>query len=158
ALLGEHGWRLLGDEFVLIDPTTGHAWPFPRPVSLKNASIAVLDAIVPPARFGPLLTGTPKGDIRHLVPNAAALSGMDSPAAPALILFPRFGVPRDVRTMGISEVFIRLTQASTNYVALGEAGFGALTRLVTATPARAIDYPDTMTGLALVEELWSALA
>ena len=158
ALLGERGWRLMGDEFALIDPATSLAHPFPRPVSLKNASIAALEALAPPKRFGPLLKGTPKGDIRHLIPNAAASEGMNTPGRPALILFPRFGQTQAVRTMGQSEIFVRLTQASTNYVALGERGFDALTGLVTRVPARAIDYPDTASGLALVEDLWRKLA
>jgi hypothetical protein len=50
---------------------------------------------------------------------------------------------------------VRLTQASTNYTMLGERGFDALTNLVQAIPARAIDYPDTTTALALVDELWA---
>ena len=36
---------------------------------------------------------------------------------------------------------------------LAERGFEALTRLVQAIPARAIDYPDTASGIALVEAL-----
>jgi len=158
ALLGEHGWRLLGDEFALIDPQTGEAHPFPRPISLKNASIDVMAALAPPQRFGERINGTPKGDIRHLIPNTAALDGMDTPAPPALILFPRFGHAADVREVMPSEVFIRLTQASTNYVALAERGYTALTRLVTQTAARAIDYPDTASGLKLVQDLWAELA
>ena len=158
ALLGENGWRLLGDEFALIEPETGMAWPFPRPVSLKNASIEVMAAHVEASRFGPLLRGTPKGDVRHLIPNVMALRNMDSPAPTALILFPRFGAEAAVREMGASEVFIRLTQASTNYVALAERGYAALARLVTETPVRAFDFPDTAAGLALVEQLWGELA
>jgi hypothetical protein len=49
---------------------------------------------------------------------------------------------------------MRLTQASTNYVSLGRPGFDALTRLVENNPALAIDYPDTETAVALVEEFW----
>jgi len=82
---------------------------------------------------------------------------MDTPAPPTLILFPRFGASEDVRDVPPGEVFIRLTQASTNYVAMAERGFFALTRLVTQTPARAIDYPNTASGLALVEQLWGEL-
>ncbi len=154
ALLALHGWRFMGDEFVLIDPATGMAHPFPRPVSLKNASIAALMALLPAERFGPEIRGTPKGMIRHLRPDAAALAFMDEPARPARIVFPRFGFPRDVRDVLPSEAFVRLTQASTNYVALGESGFEALTGLVMQTLATAIDYPDTETALALVEALW----
>lgn len=157
ALLMEAGWRFLGDEFVLIDPASGQAHPFPRPVSLKNASIAALTAIVHADRFGPVIAGTPKGTIRHLRPDKRALDAMGEPGAPALILFPRFGFDTAIRDVPPGEVFVRLTQASTNYVALGEAGFAALTRLATQVPARAIDYPDTSAGLALVDELWAVL-
>lgn len=155
TLLAARGWRFMGDEFVLIDPATGAAHAFPRLVSLKNAAIAAVKAAVPDARFGPLLAGTPKGDIRHLVPNAAAVARMDEPATPALLLFPRFGAAADVRAVGQAEAFVRLTQASTNYAALGEAGFRALTRLVATVPAMAVDYPDGADGVAAVERLWS---
>jgi HprK-related kinase A len=154
ALLGARGWRFMSDEFALIDPATGLAHPFPRPVSLKNEAIGVMKEAVPGARFGPLLAGTPKGDIRHLVPVASAIAAMETPGRPALILFPRYGHEAETRPVGQGEVFVRLTQASTNYVALGEAGFRALTRLVREAPAQAIDYPDTEAAIAQVESLW----
>jgi hypothetical protein len=109
------------------------------------------------ARMGPVLEGTPKGRIRHLRPRADAIARMREPARPALILFPRFGEETAIRAVGPAEVFVRLTQASTNYVALGGRGFGALSALVADCPALAIDYPDTETALALVEELWREL-
>ena len=153
ALLGANGWRFMGDEFVLIEPETGLIHPFPRPVSLKNASITTLSAILPDNRFGPLLVGTPKGDIRHLIPDPAAIAAMDQTAIPRLILFPRFGFEAALRDVPPGETFVRLTQASTNYTAIGERGFTALTRLVTGVAAKAIDYPDTETALQLVEAL-----
>ncbi|MFT6569713.1 MAG: HprK-related kinase A, partial [Sphingomonas echinoides] len=36
ALLSLRGWRLMGDEFALLDPATGLLHAFPRLVSLKN--------------------------------------------------------------------------------------------------------------------------
>lgn len=153
ALLMGEGWRFLGDEFALIDPATGLAHPFPRPVSLKNEAVAVVEKALPGGRFGPPIPGTPKGDIRHLVPDAASLSTMDRPGQPALILFPRYGAAPEIRDVGQGECFVRLTQASTNYTALGETGFDALTRLVREVPAIAIDYPDTATALKQVEAL-----
>jgi HprK-related kinase A len=149
ALLSLRGWRLMGDEFALLDPATGLLHAFPRLVSLKNASVATVAAEVPADRLGPMLEGTPKGTIRHLVPDAAALAAMDAPARPALILFPSFGYDSATRDVAQSEVFVRLTQASTNYVAMGERGFDALTALVQGVPARAIDYPDTDSAIAL---------
>jgi HprK-related kinase A len=153
ALLGVNGWRFMGDEFVLIEPETGHMTPFPRPVSLKNASIAALEAVLPDNRFGPRLIGTPKGDIRHLKPDPSAIATMLTPAVPRLILFPRFGFEAAIRDVPPGEAFVRLTQASTNYTTLGECGFDALTRLVTKVPAKAIDYPDTGSALSMVAGL-----
>ena len=62
-----------------------------------------------------------------------------------------------MRPVPPSEVFVRLTQASTNYVAMGERGFDALTGLVGQIPAQAIDYPDTQTAIDLVEQLWASV-
>lgn len=157
TLLAARGWRFMGDEFALLDPATGQIHAFPRLISLKNEAIAVAEAAWPAGRFGPLLAGTPKGDIRHLVPPAGAIAAMDAPATPALLLFPRFGQAADVRDVAAGEAFVRLTQASTNYVTLGERGFDALTRFVATVPARAIDYPDTEAGIAAVERAWAEL-
>lgn len=158
AMLGERGWRLMGDEFALLDLDTGAVHAFPRLVSLKNGAIGVMEGEAPPERFGPLLRATPKGDIRHLMPRADAVARMDEGAVPALLLFPRFGHAADMRPVGQGEVFMRLTQASTNYVALGEAGFAALTRFVTGVPARAIDFPTGADALAMVNRLWEEQA
>ncbi|AJP72632.1 HprK-related kinase A [Sphingomonas hengshuiensis] len=157
ALLMARGWRLMGDEFALLDPATGHILGFPRLISLKNQAIPVVEAALPDGRFGPVLVGTPKGIIRHLVPDARAIAAMATPAAPALILFPGFGFEAAVRTVYPSETFVRLTQASTNYVAMGERGFDALTGLVQSVPARAIDYPDGESAIAMIERIWAGL-
>ncbi len=154
ALLQARGWRLMADEFVLVDPTTGHVLPFPRPVSLKNDAIDVVAAALPGAQWGPVMAGTPKGTIRHLVPAPEALAAAARPARPALLLFPQFGMAPDIRPVGAGEAFVRLTQASTNYVGLGERGFTALVGLVSAVRRAAIDYPDADSAAALIETLW----
>jgi len=155
ALLGEGDWRLMGDEFTLIDPASGDALAFPRAVSLKNEAIAEVEARVGADRLGPLLAGTPKGDIRHLIPRPDAIAAMHEPVRPGLLLFPRFGGAPAIERIGEGEAFVRLTEASTNYVALGEAGFAALTRLVRETPAFILSYPDSASGMAIVEQLWA---
>jgi HprK-related kinase A len=157
ALLGERGWRFMGDEFALLDLACGRLHPFPRAVSLKNDAVRLFDG-VSAERLGPVLAGTPKGTIRHLRPNGAAIAAMGEVAQPALILFPRFGdgLPAAARPVGAAELFMRLTQASTNYVALGRRGFDSLTRLCKSVPAAAIDYGSSEEALALVEQLWAA--
>ncbi|NCN83913.1 MAG: HprK-related kinase A [Sphingomonadales bacterium] len=157
AMLAERGWRFMGDEFALLDLETGDLVPFPRLISLKNKAIETMQQVVPEHRFGPEMKATPKGDIRHLIPPKAAVARMDETARPALLLFPRFGHAPELRDMGQSEVFVRLTQASTNYVALGESGFEALTRFVDQVPTKAMDYQSGEQAEALIESLWSKL-
>ena len=154
TLLAARGWRFMGDEFALLDPATGLLHALPRLVSLKNEGVAAARAAWPDARFGPPMIATPKGDIRHLVPDARAIAAMDVPARPALLVFPRFGFAAETRSVPPSEAFVRLTHASTNYVTLGEAGFRALTGLIAAVPSIAIDYPDGAAGVAAVEAAW----
>ncbi|MEO9634948.1 MAG: HprK-related kinase A [Parasphingorhabdus sp.] len=157
AMLAERGWRFMGDEFALLCLESGNITPFPRLISLKNEAIKAMQDVVPADRFGPEMRDTPKGDIRHLVPPQNAISGMDDPAKPALLLFPRFGYAPELRDMGQAEIFVRLTQASTNYVALGEAGFRALTKFVDQVPTQAMDYQSTDQAEELIESLWSKL-
>jgi hypothetical protein len=148
----------MGDEFALLDLRSGALHPFPRPVSLKNESIELLRGRVSADRFGPEMAGTPKGRIRHLVPNEEAIRRMAEPAPPALILFPRFAgdCGLAIRNVGPAEAFMRLTQASTNYVTLGERGFDALLRLVRGVPALALDFSGSDEALAAVERLFEA--
>src|SRR5690606_32404531 len=89
ALLMARGWRLMGDEFALVDPATGLVHGFPRLVSLKNEALPVVAAALPEARFGAVMEGTPKGTLRHLVPDARAIAAMAEPARPGLLIFPR---------------------------------------------------------------------
>lgn len=153
ALLGESGWRFMGDEFTMLDPASGQAHAFPRLVSLKNAAIAELEARVTADRFGPSMDGTPKGSIRHMVPPIAAIAAMDMPARPALLLFPSFGEAPGLRAMPPSEAFVRLTESSTNYMLLGEPAFRCLTDLVLNVPAVAIGYGSSAQALEAVEML-----
>jgi HprK-related kinase A len=157
AMLAERGWRFMGDEFALLGLDSGEIMPFPRLISLKNKAIEVMRQIVPANRFGPEMKATPKGDIRHLVPPRHSVARMDVSAQPALLLFPRFGHAPELRDMGQSEVFVRLTQASTNYVALGEAGFRALTRFVDQVPVRAMDYQSADQAAEMIDKMWSEL-
>lgn len=155
AMLGHAGWRFMGDEFALIDLDSADSVAYPRLISLKNQAIPAMQSATPNGVFGPLMRATPKGDITHMVPPIDAIMRMKERAKPALLLFPRYGFAPAIRDVPPSEVFMRLTQASTNYVALGEAGFHALTRFVRDVPARAIDYQSGDEAKALVDQLWA---
>jgi len=157
AILGYRGWRFMGDEFALIDHENGFAMPYPRLISLKNEAIKTMEKEALNAQFGPLMKNTPKGDIRHIVPPADAVRKMDQGAKPALLLFPSYGYDAEICEMLPSEVFMRLTQASTNFVGLGETGFNTLKRLVMDVPAFTIAYQNGDEAEDMINQLWEQL-
>ena len=157
AVLAYADWRLLGDEFALLDPVVGCLHPFPRPISLKNSAIDHMRARAPADRFGPVHEETIKGRIQHLLPPVSALAAMDVPARPRLIVMPQFvaGARPTARRMTPTETFVQLTRASPNYGSLGEPGFEALWRLLQQAPGYAIEYGSSEDALALVDRLWA---
>lgn len=156
AILGHRGWRFLGDEFALLDPADGLFQPFPRPISLKNASIDLLRAVAPANRFGPRFDGTIKGSVQHLVPPVEAIAAMDQAVPARLIVMPAFtaGSGPEIRRMSRAECFFHLSQASTNYRVIGEAAFTAVWQLVESAPAYEITYGSSEDAEALIDELW----
>ncbi len=90
AAMISRGWRLLSDEMTLIDLENGLVRPFPRPVSLKNQSIEVIQSYAPDAFMGEVVRDTSKGTVGHLRPPAASVDRALEPAAPALVVFPKY--------------------------------------------------------------------
>ena len=157
ALLAyREGWRHLGDEFALLDLHAPLLHPFPRPISLKNASIAAMEARAPADRFGPVLEGTVKGTIRHLLPPVAAIDAMETPAEIALVVAPHFreNAAPAWRPMTRTETYVRLAASSTNQALMGEAGFEAVWRCLAHAPAFDIMYGSSDDALELFETLW----
>jgi HprK-related kinase A len=142
AGLGYRGWRFFSDEFTLLDPATGLHLPYPRPTSLKNDAIPVMQSWIAADRFSMPFPKTQKGTICYLRPPRDAIAQMDVPARPRLIIFPLFG--RDAKPELIrlppSEVMVRLVAGSANYDGMGAAGFECLTTLVNDCPAYWLRY------------------
>lgn len=157
AGLSYGGWRLLGDEFVFIEPCSGLALPYPRPISLKNRSIDVMAERAPADRFSRRYHGTPKGTLGYLMPPPDSIARMDEPARPRCVVFPTFapGSTPAIRLVEKPEAHILLVASSTNYQTLGEAGFLAMADLLDACPAYEITYPSLEAAAALVEQMWT---
>lgn len=127
-----NGWRLLSDELTLIDPSTGQVVPLPRPVSLKNASIEVIKAFAPLARFGPVVRETIKGSVAHLQPPPEAVLRGAERAMPAWVVVPRFVAGAEARLDPLpkARAFMRLVDNAFNYNVHGRAGFDTLAQLI----------------------------
>jgi HprK-related kinase A len=90
AGLVARGWRLLSDELGLLDLDRRALVPIARPLSLKNESIAVMQAFAPDIRLGPPFADTRKGRLVHIRPPADSVRRVAEPALPAWVAFPAY--------------------------------------------------------------------
>ncbi|MHB8947790.1 MAG: HprK-related kinase A [Rhodoferax sp.] len=141
AELALQGWRLLSDEMALIDENLCLI-PCARPISLKNQSIEVIRARHPGASFGPLARDTHKGTVAHLPAPHASVARNLEPAAPKLIVFPKWTAEAPLRLapIGSGQAALRLIDQSFNYPVLGRQGFERMADLVDAAEAWELEY------------------
>jgi len=149
------GWRLLSDELALIDPDSAALLPNPRPVSLKNASIEVIQRFAPMVEFGSRVEETAKGVVAHFAPPAAAVRDSHRPAAPGFIVFPKYtpDAPARLVPMERSRTLMRLIENAFNYDIFGRAGFDLLGALVDRSECFAFEYGDLAEAVRLFDRL-----
>lgn len=145
AALVFSGWRLLSDELALIDLHTNCLVPMPRPVSLKNASIEVMQGFATERlSFGSIVADTTKGRVAHFPPPPDAVRRDSEQAAPGAILLPRYiaGASTTLTPLARGRTMMRLIENAFNYNVLGQAGFEALGELVAGSVCAEISYSD----------------
>jgi HprK-related kinase A len=155
AALALSGWRLLSDEFGLLDWKTGLLQPVPRAIPLKNDSIEIIRRFSSQADIGPVFPRTRKGDVAHLRPDKQALSRDMETVRPAWIVFPRYraGSPVRLTPMPRHLAFVRLSQNAFNYRLIGAAGFAAVEHVVDTCPCWSAEYGDLDSILSALDRL-----
>jgi hypothetical protein len=155
AALMCRGWRLLSDELILIEPKTGLAYPLCRPVSLKNQSIAVLQAFEPDAFITKPIPDTSKGTVAHMRPTTESVLLANTPGKPKLVIFPRYraGSKTTLSPLRKSEVFMSLVENAFNYSLLGSTGFSTLTNLVDHSNGFFAEYSSLEEVIAHINDL-----
>ncbi|WP_295883968.1 HprK-related kinase A [uncultured Thiohalocapsa sp.] len=155
AALALRGWRLLSDEFGLLDWRTGLLMPLPRAIPLKNRSIRVIRDFAPEAELGPVFPKTRKGDVAHLRPPAESRRRQHESAQPAWIVFPRYVRNSPLQLAGLhdSTAFTRLSQNAFNYRLLGATGFDALTQLVRSCRCWSAQFGDLNAMITAIDHL-----
>lgn len=157
ALLMLRGWRLLSDEMCLIDPANGQLQPYVRPVSLKNASIDVIQQHQPGVEVFHRTPDTEKGTVAYLRPTDLSWQQLNTQAKPAWILFPAYQAdaaePVALFTMPKADTLLYLAQNSFNYAVFAAEGFNLLSQLVENTESFRLEYNDTRQMLELLEQV-----
>lgn len=155
AGLAYDGWRLFSDEFGMLSTETEELYPYPRPVSLKNESIAVMKSwIGSDEPFSREYHDTPKGTVCYLRPPAESLENMTAPVKPRVVIHPIFKpdakptITRLTKTMA----FFRLVRSSANYGDIGAPAFHALAKIAEDCISCEITYSSLEEGIRLVNQ------
>ncbi|WP_417451695.1 HprK-related kinase A [Kordiimonas sp.] len=157
AALMENGYRLLSDEFAVLRRSEPKLQPYPRPVSLKNASIDVVRELAGPGEISMRMDGTPKGAVAYRRARASDIEAMNKTATPRLLVFPRYveRSPAEVKKIEAGDAAMRLVAGSPNYQVTGRAGFESTMAMMDRLTSYEITYGNTEDSVRLVNELYS---
>ena len=155
AGLVSRGWRLLSDELALISPETAHVLPLVRPISLKNASIAVIARFAPAMKIGRAVHDTLKGTVAHVKPPLESVQRQSEPAKPRWVVVPRYAVgePGRLRALAKGRMFMQLADSAFNYEVHGRRGFDLIGDLVTSCDCYEFSYSDLEEAVRIFDDL-----
>ena len=155
AALVSKGWRLLSDELALVRLGTGELVPLPRPISLKNASIAIMRQYVPGAVFSPEVDDTVKGSIAHMRAPSDSIARAGDRVRAAWVIFPKYqaGAAPALEPVAPARAFMDLAANAFNYSLLGAEGFETMAGLIDGSAS----YTFTYSALDDAVELFSRL-
>jgi len=154
ALVGR-GWRLLSDEMALVSLADGLVYPVPRPISLKNESLAVIRAFCPDLVLGPVVKDTSKGTVSHVRPPDASIDLAKVPVKIRHVIFPKYvaGAATELTALSKGRGFMALADNSFNYAILGARGFDAVGDLCDAVEGHDFRYSQLEEAVALFSGL-----
>jgi len=155
AALSQRGWRLLSDEFGLVQPKDPTIVPFPRPVSLKNQSINIIRAFAPEAILGPIFVNTYKGNVAHLQAPAASVAHAAEMVQAGWIIFPEFraNAASLLTPLSKTQAFMQLSHHSFNYDRIGLRGFETVSDLIESCECYTFYYSDLEEAIAQLDAL-----
>jgi HprK-related kinase A len=157
AALMCRGWRLLSDEFALLDPASGTLQPIPRPVALKGPSIALLRAWSADAWLGPEVDNNEGERVSYMRPPLESVRASATRAVPGWIVIPKFeaGAPPIVEAMSRARTVMHLADNSFNYNLHGRNGFESLASIVDRAPCVTLRYSGLEDGVQTIDRLVS---
>ena len=152
AGLARSGLGYLSDELVALDLRRGEFLPYPKPITVKPGSFAVLPDLHPDrGPGGGRLVGkewqVPVGGDTGLRVGRAC--------PPRLVIVPRYerGAPTRLRPLSDTEAFLTLALHAVNLLPHGATGSAALGRVVAESACYALTMSDLDEACALVRAL-----
>jgi HprK-related kinase A len=144
AALVYSGWRLLSDEFAIVDPDTRQLFPSPRPLSLKNETIEIIRRRHPNVVYGPEGRDIEGARFVHARPPTASVQRAHEPATAACVIFPRYvsGKETTIERVPKAHALMDLAGQSFNIAYNGTKGFDCLTRMVGQSDCLRLEYSD----------------
>lgn len=135
AALVNRGWRLLSDELALVRVSDGKIIPLPRPVSLKNESIDIIQQYEPNAILSRKVSDTMKGTVAHMKVPTDSINRAVETAQAAWVIFPKYqaGTTARLEALPQARAFMRIADNAFNYSLLGVKGFETMASLIDAS-------------------------
>ncbi len=148
------GWRLLSDEMIVIDPKDGSMRPLPRPISLKNESIAIIRSRCASDQLSAPIPNTIKGTVAQLRPPSVSIQQMKNRAVLRRVILPRYvpAVKTELTSITQGQAALALIKNAFNYGVLAEQGFDTVGSVVSQARCFGLEFSDLDTALALIEE------
>lgn len=142
AAMSLRGWRLLSDEMALLDPVSLDISPVPRPVSLKNESIGVINDFSATAEMGPAAKDTAKGTVAHLKPSLSSVQKATVTCRPNAIVFPKYRAESDtcLTEKAKTRALMEIQENAFNTHILGKDGFDSAKALISNCPVYSLEY------------------
>ncbi|RLA20445.1 MAG: HprK-related kinase A [Gammaproteobacteria bacterium] len=149
------GWRLLSDEMTLISTSTGEIFPIPRPVSLKNQSIEIIQNYSSHAFMGETVMDTAKGTVSHMRPPNSSVDSSGQPGKAGLIIFPKYkeGEDANLTPLNRANALLKMAENSFNYSVLGLQGFEVLSALISNCDCYDFSYQSLDEAKEVLESL-----
>ena len=129
--------------------------PAPRPVSLKNDSIAIIQSRHPKAIITSAAMDTNKGSVAHLKPKHEDIVNAHTPITPVAVIFPEYshGEELSAPCMDPAEAMVFMAEQGFNYHILGENGFERLSQLLDGCLCFSLTYSSLDEAILWFEQL-----
>jgi hypothetical protein len=157
AALASSGAGYLSDELVAVDLTSGALVPYPKPISLKSGSFALLRHLGPGEG--------PEGDIARttfwgerewqVAVGARAGLALGRHCLPRVVVAPRYrpGAPTVVRPLTETEAFFSVAAHAINLAPHGARGTGVLAELAATCLCASLTFSDLDDACRAIGEL-----